>query len=78
MSEGRIQGLSATLLRSHLAGSRNKEFYSPLDGCGLFTWRGPEFCPNTGYKRVVLISMVRLSGLFCTYKRRRGSKIPEI
>ena len=33
LSMGRIQGLSATLVSSHLAGSRNKHFYSPLDGC---------------------------------------------
>ena len=31
-----------------LAGSRNKHFYSPLDGCWLFTWRGPEVCANAG------------------------------
>ena len=50
VSMGRIQGLSATLVSSHLAGSRNKQFYSPLDGRGLFTWRGPEFCPCSLYK----------------------------
>ena len=34
VSMDRIQGLSATLVSSHLAGSRNKHlhFYSPLDG----------------------------------------------
>ena len=30
---GRIQGLYATPFSSHLAGIRNKHFYSPLDGC---------------------------------------------
>ena len=33
VSMGRIQGLSATLVSSHLTGSRNKHFFSPLDGC---------------------------------------------
>ena len=32
VSMDRIQGLSATLVSSHLAGSRNKHFYAPLDG----------------------------------------------
>ena len=41
---------SATLVNGHLMGSRNKYFYSPLDGRRLFTWRGPESCPNTRYR----------------------------
>ena len=45
----RIQGLSAALVRGHLAGSRNKHFYSLLDGRRLFTWNDPEFWPNAGY-----------------------------
>ena len=45
----RIQGLSATPFSRHLAGSRNKHFYSTLDGCWLLIWRGPEFCRNAGY-----------------------------
>ena len=32
VSMDRIQGLSAALVSSHLAGSRNKHFYAPLDG----------------------------------------------
>ena len=35
VSMGRIQGLSATLVSGHLAGSGNKHFYSLLDGCLL-------------------------------------------
>ena len=50
LSMGRIQGLSATLVSGHLAGRRNKHFHSSLDGCPLFTWRGPEFCPVSLYK----------------------------
>ena len=33
LRSGRIQGLSANLVNGHLAGSRNKHFFSPLDGC---------------------------------------------
>ena len=49
VSRGRIQGLSAALVSSHLAGSGNKHLYSPLDGFWLFTWRGPEFCSCSLY-----------------------------
>ena len=55
LRSGRIQGLSATLVRGHIqcvVGSWNKYFYSLLEGCRLFTSRGPEFCGNgnAGYR----------------------------
>ena len=35
--------------RPSIAGSRNTHFYSLLDGCCLFTRRGPKSCPKAGY-----------------------------